>query len=44
VEGYGLGRATGGWPLEDVAVVEAAVLVEVVADRGTGGGEFLQGI
>ncbi len=31
-------------PLEDIAAVEAAVLVEVVVDRGMDGGEFLQGI
>lgn len=30
--------------LEDVAAVEVAVLVEVVVDRGMGGGEFLQGL
>ena len=29
--------------LEEIAAFEAAVLVEVVADRGMGGGEFLQG-
>ena len=28
--------------LEEIAAVEPAVLVEVVADRGMGGGEFLQ--
>ncbi len=30
--------------LEDIAAVEVAVLVEVVVDRGMGGGEFLQGL
>ena len=30
--------------LEDMAAVEVAVLVEVVVDRGMGGGEFLQGL
>ncbi len=30
--------------LEDIAAVEVAVLVEVVVDRGMGGGEFLQGV
>ncbi len=29
--------------LEGIAAVEVAVLVEVVVDRGMGGGEFLQG-
>ncbi len=29
--------------LEDISAVEVAVLVEVVVDRGMGGGEFLQG-
>ena len=30
--------------LEDIAAVQVAVLVEVVVDRGMGGGEFLQGL
>jgi hypothetical protein len=30
--------------LEDIAAVEVAILVEVVVDRGMGGGEFLQGL
>ncbi len=30
--------------LEDIAAVGVAVLVEVVVDRGMGGGEFLQGL
>ncbi len=30
--------------LEDIAAVEVAVVVEVVVDRGLGGGEFLQGL
>ena len=30
--------------LEDIAAVEVAVVVEVVVDRGMGGGEFLQGL
>ncbi len=30
--------------LEDIAAVEVADLVEVVVDRGMGGGEFLQGL
>ncbi len=30
--------------LEDVAAVEVAVLVEVVVDRGMGGGVFMQGL
>ena len=29
---------------EDIAAVEVAILVEVVVDRGMGGGEFLQGL
>ena len=29
---------------ENVAAVEVAILVEVVVDRGMGGGEFLQGL
>ncbi len=30
--------------LEDIAAVEVAVLVEVVVDRGMGGGKFLEGL
>ena len=30
--------------LEDIAAIEVAVLVEVIVDRGMGGGEFLQGL
>ena len=30
--------------LEDVAVVEVAIVVEVIVDRGVDGGEFLQGL
>ncbi len=30
--------------LKDIAAVEVAVLVEVIVDRGMGGGEFLQGL
>ena len=30
--------------LEAIAAVEVAVVVEVVVDRGMGGGEFLQGL
>src|SRR5665809_108018 len=30
--------------LEDVAAVEAAIVVEVIVDRGVDGGEFLQGL
>ncbi len=29
--------------LEDVAAVEVTVLIEMIMDRGMGGGEFLQG-
>ncbi len=30
--------------LENITAVEVAVLVEVIVDRGMGGGEFLQGL
>ena len=30
--------------LVDVAAVQVAVLIEVIVDRGVGGGEFLQGL
>ena len=36
-----LSERCGAVLLEDFAVVEVAVLVEVVVDRGMGGGEFL---
>ena len=39
-----LGERGSAVLLEDIAAVEVAVLVEVVVDRGMGGGEFLQGL
>ncbi len=30
--------------LEDVAAVEVTVLIEMITDRGIGGGEFLQNL
>jgi len=38
-----LGQGGGTVLFEDVAAIEVAVLVEVVVDRGVGGGKFLQG-
>jgi len=39
-----LGQGGSSVLLEDIATVEVAVVVEVVVDRGVGGGEFLQGL
>src|SRR5680860_1609060 len=39
-----LGRRGGAVLLEDVAAAEAAIVVEVIVDRGVDGGEFLQGL
>ena len=39
-----LGQGGGTVLLENIAAVEVAVLIEVVVDRGMGGGEFLQGL
>ena len=34
----------GAGLLEDFAAVQMALLIEVIVDRGVGGGEFLQGL
>ncbi len=39
-----LGQGGGTVLFEDVAVVEVAVVVEVIMDRGVDGGKFLQGL
>ncbi len=39
-----LGQSSRAVLFENVAAVEVAILVEVVVDRGMGGGEFLQGL
>jgi hypothetical protein len=39
-----LGQSSRAVLFENVAAVKVAVLVEVVVDRGLGGGEFLQGL
>ena len=38
-----LGEGKRAVPLEDVAAVRMAALIEAMVDRGLGGGEFLQG-
>ena len=38
-----LGQGSGSVFLEDFTAVQVAVLVEVIVDRGVGGGEFLEG-
>jgi len=39
-----LGQGGGTVLFEDIAAVEVAVLIEVVVDRGVGGGKLLQGL
>ncbi len=39
-----LGQGGGTVLFEDVAAVEVAVLIEVIVDRGVGGGKLLQGL
>ena len=39
-----LGQGSGSVFLEDFTAGKVAVLVEVIVDRGVGGGEFLQGL
>ncbi len=39
-----LGQCSRAVLLENVAAIEVTVVVEVVMDRGMGGGEFLQGL
>jgi hypothetical protein len=39
-----LGQSSRATLFENIATVEMAVLVEVVVERGMGGGEFLQGL
>jgi len=38
------GQGSPALLLENIAAVEVAVAVEVIVDRGMGGGEFLQGL
>jgi hypothetical protein len=39
-----LGQGSGVVLLENIAAVEAAILIEVIVDRGVNGGELLQGL
>ncbi len=39
-----LGQGGRAVLLEDVAAVKVTVLIEVIVDRGVGGGKFLQGL
>jgi hypothetical protein len=39
-----LSQGGGAVLLENVSAVEVAVVVEVIVDRGMGGGKFLQGL
>ena len=39
-----LGQSSGAILLEGIAVIKVVVLVEVVVDRGMGGGEFPRGL